>query len=106
MLFVDDEPGVLSNLGTMLPRRADLIPAFAADADQALDMMTHEPFEVVAADLDLPGTDGTELLGTVRDRSPQSVRIVLFEEHQRDAVLHAAPVAHQSLLKPCTRNTL
>jgi HD-like signal output (HDOD) protein len=54
----------------------------------------------------MPGMDGTELLGHVREQHPGVVRIVLSGQSDRDLTLKAAVSAHQYLSKPCDAESL
>jgi HD-like signal output (HDOD) protein len=49
----------------------------------------------------MPGMDGAQLLTTVRDRWPQTVRIVLSGYSEEEQAQRLLPIAHQYLSKPC-----
>jgi len=102
ILFVDDEPMVLEGLRRTLASQAghwDM--AFAPGGEEALTMMDAAPFDVVVSDIRMPGMDGAELLKSVCQRHPTTVRIVLSSQAEMEGALRAVPVAHQFLLKPC-----
>ena len=102
LLFVDDEPSVLEGLENRLrPWRREWQLRFAGSGDQALQMLDAAPAEVVVSDMRMPGMDGAALLKEVRGRYPETVRIILSGESDRDGVLRSLPVAHQFLSKPC-----
>ncbi len=42
----------------------------AADATQALNLLTSEPIDVLVSDINMPGIDGYELIRRVRERGP------------------------------------
>jgi HD-like signal output (HDOD) protein len=102
ILFVDDEPLVLSGLQrTLRPRRRDWEMAFAESGAAALALLGAKPFDVIVTDMRMPEMDGATLLMHVRDRFPAMIRIVLSGYFDMDAAVRAVPVAHQFLVKPC-----
>lgn len=102
ILFVDDEIEVLEGLRDLLRRdRGRWELAFAPGAEPALAELDAKPFDVVVSDMRMPGLDGAALLGLVRERRPDAIRVVLSGHSQVDAALRAAPVAHVFLAKPC-----
>jgi putative nucleotidyltransferase with HDIG domain len=107
ILFVDDEAQVLDGLRDLLRRqRREWQMVFALGGEAALRELEAGPFDVVVSDMRMPGIDGAALLALVRERYPQSVRIVLSGQTELEAALRAAPVAHQFLAKPCDREEL
>jgi len=107
LLFVDDETDVLDAIGDLLRserRRWDV--HFAASGAEALDLLAHQPFDVVVSDMRMPTMDGAQLLAEVRARFPDVIRIVLSGHADRTALGRAAPIAHQFLAKPCECDTL
>ncbi|MBN2580320.1 MAG: HDOD domain-containing protein [Pirellulales bacterium] len=107
VLFVDDDPKLLAGLRRMLRGlRGGWNLEFIADGAQALQRISFQRFDVVVADLRMPGMDGAELLEEVRVRSPQTVRIMLSGQCDRENLIQAVRPAHQFLMKPCDSDTL
>lgn len=107
VLFVDDEPQVLSGLRRMLHgQRGQWQMQFAESGQQALDLMAEEPVDIVVSDMRMPGMDGAELLSEVQRRHPGTVRIILSGSADPDSALRAAVPAHQYLSKPCDTEEL
>lgn len=107
VLFVDDEPNLLAGLRRMLrSKRKVWDMAFANSGAEALSMMDTQSFDVIVSDMRMPGMDGAQLLVSVMERSPQTVRIVLSGQAERDAILRSAAAIHQYLGKPCDDDTL
>jgi len=107
VLFVDDEPDVLEGLENRLrPWRNEWNLMFAGSGDEALQAMRGRHVDVVVSDMRMPGMDGAALLRTVRERQPETVRIILSGQADREGVLRSLPVAHQFLSKPCDARRL
>jgi putative nucleotidyltransferase with HDIG domain len=107
ILFVDDEPRILEGLQDRLiryRRRWDM--SFVESGDLALQAFAQKPFDVIVSDMRMPGMDGATLLTKVKDRYPETVRIVLSGYSELEAAMRAVPVAHQFLSKPCDPQVL
>jgi HD-like signal output (HDOD) protein len=102
VLFVDDEKNVLDGLRrTLRPMHREWNMAFVGSGSEALDVMSGKPYEVVVSDMCMPGMNGADLLDKVRQRHPQTVRIILSGYADRDLILRSVKPAHQFLAKPC-----
>lgn len=101
ILFVDDEPNVLSGLRNLLRKqRHQWDMFFATSGAAALEELAKEPIDVIVSDMRMPGMDGAALLTKVRDLYPQTARIVLSGHAEREAIARVVSVAHQFLSKP------
>jgi len=102
IIFVDDEPLVLTGLQRMLHGlREEWEMEFVASGAQALERMAQAPFDVIVTDMRMPGMNGTELLEEVMRRHPKTVRIVLSGHADKDLILKCVNSTHQYLSKPC-----
>ncbi len=107
ILFVDDEQRVLQGLRRMLHSlRRELDMEFAEGGRQALERFAETPFDVLVTDMRMPGMNGAELLDEVMNRYPETVRIILSGQCDRETVLECVRPAHQFLTKPCNPDTL
>jgi HD-like signal output (HDOD) protein len=107
LLFVDDEPKVLQGLQRQLRgMRNDWQMDFLDNPAQALDFMSATPVDVIVTDMMMPGMDGAQLLTEVTRRHPNTVRIVLSGQADRESVLRLVGPAHQYLSKPCDADEL
>jgi HD-like signal output (HDOD) protein len=107
ILFVDDDPEVLQGLQRMLRHKPEeWFMDFAPSGKAAWEKVVDRSFDVVVADLSMPGMDGPELLTKVMNRDPHTVRILLSEPSDRETVLRLLGLAHQYLPKPCERGLL
>lgn len=102
ILFVDDDPQLLSGLGKALRKhRHRWTMVFADSGDAALAEIHREAFDVVVSDMRMPVMDGAELLAQIRERDPSTIRMILSGFSDRNAIVRALPVAHQFINKPC-----
>lgn len=107
ILFVDDEVMILQGLKRMLrPMRDSWEMAFAVSGFEALELMAKQPFDVVVSDMRMREMDGAELLGQVKKKYPQVVRIILSGQSDSAAALKSVKSAHQYLAKPCVPDVL
>jgi HD-like signal output (HDOD) protein/CheY-like chemotaxis protein len=107
VLFVDDEPAILTGLSRMLrPLRNEIQSDFVGGGAEALERLKKEAFDIVIADIRMPGMDGAALLDAVQRAHPHIIRIVLSGHADVSAALRAVPVAHQFLAKPCDASSL
>ena len=86
LLFVDDDPGILSALRRVF-HRENYELLFADCAEDALTMLEARRVEVIVSDFKMPGMDGNELLRIVRERWPQTLRIMLTGYASSDVVM-------------------
>ena len=99
-MFVDDDLNLLMGLRRSLyPMRDQWEMEFVQGGQDALKKLD-QPFDVVVSDMRMPGMTGLELLNIVQERFPQSVRILLSGQSDRESILASAAQAHQYLSKP------
>ena len=107
ILFVDDEPNVLSGVRRQLRGyRNEWDMSFCESGAEAVELLQKEPHDVVVTDMRMPGMDGAELLQKVRELFPGTVRIVLSGHSDQELTLRAVGPAHQYLTKPCDPESL
>ena len=107
IMFVDDEQRVLDGIRrNLLSHRPIWDMQFVANAPAALSAMEVQPVDVVVADFRMPGMDGGHLLNAVRDRWPDTGRLMLSGHTDEDDLIKVVSVAHRFLDKPCDRDVL
>lgn len=101
VMIVDDDADALYRTQQMLRAyRASWQMKFCFGPEPALDALAADPFDVVVADLKMPGADGTELLSCVRDLYPDAVRLLVCNPAEQTEMLRSIGPAHQYLAKP------
>jgi HD-like signal output (HDOD) protein len=107
ILFVDDEQNILDGVRRMLyGARNRWEMEFVSSGEAALLACKQQAFDVVVSDLRMPGMDGAELLGHIRDQFPATARIILSGYSEITLAARAVPVAHRILSKPCNETEL
>jgi DNA-binding NtrC family response regulator len=107
VLFVDDEPNMLSALRRLLsPQRNRWDMTFVGNGASALDVLERESFNVVVSDMRMPGMDGAALLREVQRLYPAVYRVVLSGYAEPEATSRVMQVAQQFLAKPCDPSDL
>ena len=76
ILVVDDEAPIRMTLETLL-RRAGYQVTTAVDGEEAIRTLGRELFDVVLADLKMPGADGMAVVRVAQERDPDVVCIIL-----------------------------
>lgn len=88
ILVIDDEPHVISALMRGLEEEPYQITG-AQGGKEALKLMAQHRFKVVISDERMPGMDGAELLGLVKEFYPETVRIMLTGHASIEATMRA-----------------
>ncbi len=107
ILFVDDEPLVLDGLKrSFRPLSPEWAAEFVASGAEALEAINRSQFDAVVTDMRMPGMDGAQLLDEVCQRSPQTIRMILSGQSDRETVLRSISPTHQYISKPCDTDQL
>lgn len=89
LLIVEDEPHIRAGLAKGLVKSAEAIDT-AGDVNQALDLIDRFTYDVIIADVRLPGDrNGLELVQLVRERSPATAVIVITAHGSVDTAVDA-----------------
>jgi type II secretory ATPase GspE/PulE/Tfp pilus assembly ATPase PilB-like protein/DNA-binding response OmpR family regulator len=107
LLLVDDEPNILSSLQRMF-RKENYKISTAASAQEALNILDREKFHLIISDQMMPGMSGAELLQQVRERYPDTIRIMLTGHADTSAVMGAIRdgAVYRFIIKPAQEDDL
>ena len=98
VMFVDDEMGVLDGLRRGLRGQAPVWDMQFVDSPTlALALLGDSPVDAVVADFKMPGMNGGQLLRAVRERWPDTSRLMLSGHTDEDDLLGVVTVAHRFL---------
>ncbi len=76
VLIVEDEEALRQTMSKRLQRRG-LEVGTAGSGEEALDILSREPFDVIVLDIKMPGIDGIETLKRIKDIRPDYQVIIL-----------------------------
>jgi HD-like signal output (HDOD) protein len=102
IIFVDDDPNLLAGLRDRLRKdrhRWDMV--FVTSGASALAEFAAGVFDIVVADMRMPGMDGATLLERIKNDYPETTRLVLSGQAEQEGIVRALPFTHQFLSKPC-----
>ena len=107
VLIVDDDENVRNGLGHAL-WKTEYKLCFAADPESALDLLRTERVDIVLSDHLMPGMSGLDFLKIVRDRYPDTIRIILTGHADLETAVNSINQGeiYRFLLKPCERAEL
>jgi FixJ family two-component response regulator/GGDEF domain-containing protein len=107
ILCVDDESSALEGYQRILHRQFEVSTAVSGAQGLAI-LQKWGPFAVVISDMRMPGMNGAEFLAQVRERAPETVRMLLTGYSDMKAAIDAVNKGRilQFLTKPCERDVL
>jgi response regulator RpfG family c-di-GMP phosphodiesterase len=88
LLCVDDEPNILSSLRRLFRAKGYRVLT-AESASEGLHIMADEPIDLVISDMRMPGMDGAQFLEQVRNRWPDTIRMLLTGYSDIQSILDA-----------------
>lgn len=107
VLFVDDDVNLLASCERSFRRQFEI--ETAAGGEAALKKIAERgPFAVVVSDRQMPGMDGIQLLSLVRERAPDTVRIMLTGNADLEGAIKVVNEGNifRFLTKPCDQAIL
>lgn len=103
VLFVDDEPRILTGFRRSFHHKKDQWEIFfASSGEEALQLLEKEKCKVIVTDMRMPQIDGATLLQTVQNLYPDMIRVILSGQTELEMLMRNISVAHQFLIKPCS----
>jgi response regulator RpfG family c-di-GMP phosphodiesterase len=88
ILLADDNPQFRAMLKMALSSKYSLIEA-ASGAEGLHAVETNPPFAAVISDMEMPGMSGVQFLAAVKERSPDTVRIMLTGQEDQTTAINA-----------------
>lgn len=85
VLFVDDEPRILTSMRMLF--RSKYQVTTATSAQEAIELLKAQPVEVIVSDQRMPNMTGIEFLREARDIAPNAMRILLTGYSDLNAII-------------------
>jgi len=105
ILIVDDEEVVRGLFAEYLSQNYSCVTA--SDAQEALELLTREPFALVLTDIQMPGLGGIELLRKITELYADTAVIIVSGIDRIQRVIDAIRVgASDYIVKPCELDVL
>jgi ActR/RegA family two-component response regulator len=107
ILLVDDDRNILDGYKRSLDREFGIETALGGQ--DALSLISEAgPYAVVVVDMRMPGIDGVELLVRIKSLSPDTVRVMLTGNADRDTAINAINEGSifRFLAKPCSKELM
>jgi response regulator RpfG family c-di-GMP phosphodiesterase len=100
LLFVDDEPSILSSLTVVFRTNYDV--TVTTDGFEAIELLKTRTFDVIVSDQRMPQITGVDVLRHACELAPNTVRILLTGYSDTDAIVDAINdvEVHRFLQKP------
>ena len=106
VLLVDND-GVNRYTIRKVLQRVGYIVAEASYADEALDLLERQHFDLVLSEIHLPGADGIDLLQRCKARSPDAVVVLMTEQASVETAVNALRYGAQDyLIRPCSSDEI
>lgn len=107
ILFVDDELAVLNGYERLLHREFEVSIALGGEQGLA-SIRGNGPYAVVISDMRMPGMNGAQFLSQVRQKAPDTVRMLLTGYADLNAAMDAVNEGNifRFLTKPCEKELL
>jgi CheY-like chemotaxis protein len=106
-LIVDDSKLARMSVTKVLRAlKTDWTPIEAANAEEAVGMMSSERPDIAMVDFNMPGKDGLTLAADLRSLRPDMPVAVVSANIQREIVERATSVGATFLAKPVTEQSL
>ena len=104
ILFVDDDPNILSAYQRQLRKQFNVDTALGGDLGlTAIAIASNVPYAVIVADMGMPGMNGIQFLSKAKEITPDSVRMMLTGNADQQTAMNAINEGNifRFLTKPC-----
>lgn len=85
VLFVDDEPRILTTMRMLFRNRYEVF--FADSGQAALELLKTQAVDVIVSDQRMPGMTGIEMLRAAKELNPNAMRILLTGYSDLNAII-------------------
>jgi len=100
VMVVDDEPVVRNGIQRALQNRG-MSTKLASKGQEAIDLLSHQSFDLVLLDIRMPDMDGVSVLKRIRAGSPETAVIMITGYPTIDSAVHCIKLgALDYLVKP------
>ena len=106
ILLIDDDEWIRDSLTIFLDGEGCHLTAFET-AEEAIQAIEKDRYDIVISDYKLPGMDGLEFFRFIRRSHPHAIKIVITAYGNEDVALEAKRIGINALIeKPFTTQTI
>lgn len=106
ILLIDDDEVIRNSLSLFFAREGCNLLAVET-AEQGIEVLKNQHYDIIIADYSLPGIDGLEFFKRIKDIYPYSMKILITSYKDDKVVSEAAKIGIQDFIeKPFTTNTI
>ncbi len=107
IIFVDDDRNLLDGLKrSFRKKKEEWDVVFYDEPSGALLDFDNNSVDLIVTDYKMPGMDGLELLENIKNRFPETVRILLSGQSECEIFNRAKELNHMYIEKPCSNEDL
>jgi DNA-binding NarL/FixJ family response regulator len=93
ILIADDHALIRSGLAQMIATASDMqVAAEAASGTEILELVQHQPFDLLLLDMNMPAPAGVELIGLLREMKP-ALPVLVLSMHNEGQIVRRALAA-------------
>ena len=102
ILLVDDDEWIRDSLSLFFEAEGCNLLAFET-AEEGMEAVKHQAYDIVISDYKLPGMDGLEFLRRIKERLPKAIEILITAYGNYEIVREAKNIGVQDIIpKPFT----
>ena len=106
ILLVDDDEWIRDSLSMYFESRRCNLKTLET-AEEGLEALKKQDYDIIVTDYRLPGMDGLEFLRRIQDSHPQAMKILITAYRSEDVVSEAIRIGiHEFIDKPFTTKTI
>ena len=102
ILLVDDDEWIRDSLSLFFETEGCNLQTFET-AEEGMEAVKHQAYDIVISDYKLPGMDGLEFLRRIKERLPKAIEILITAYGNYEIVREAKNIGVQDIIsKPFT----
>jgi len=102
ILLVDDDEWIRDSLSLFFEAEGCNLQTFET-AEEGMEAVKHQAYDIVISDYKLPGMDGLEFLRRIKERLPNAIEILITAYGNNEIVREAKNIGVQDIIpKPFT----
>lgn len=106
ILLVDDDYFIRDSV-CLFFRSEDCTPLAMSSAEEAIELLRGEEFDIILCSFILPGKNGLEFFKTVNEFNPSAIKVLLLSHTNEQVLTEGAQMGiHDFILKPFVTKTI